>query len=189
MSGIYFRNVLTDDFDAAFAQAAFAPVLVPESDAANLRGGPFAGLINLVEAFPSRRCQSGSEHLKAVGGGILSGAQKSVFEAGKAALAALGLIGERLRGQQPLVVIVVIVDDVEPQILGKPCALVFADLVFALRINVWIATMADEHGAQQACSSTFASPSGTFSLKDIRIMNFECRIQNEGLDEFKPSTV
>ena len=71
--------VLTDDFDAAFAQAAFAPVLVPESDAANLLGGPFAGLINLVEAFPTRRCQSGCENLKAVGGGILSGAQKSVF--------------------------------------------------------------------------------------------------------------
>ncbi len=72
-----------------------------------------------------------------------------MFEAGKTALSAFGLIGERLRGQQPLVVIVVVINNVEPQILGKSSAFVFANLVFALRINIWIAV---EYGWPYAVS-------------------------------------
>ena len=71
--------------------------------------------------------------------GILCCAQQSVFEAFKATAPAFGFIGKGQGSLQPLVVVVVIVNNFKPQVLCESGAFVLADAVLALWINIWIA--------------------------------------------------
>ena len=109
------KTILLQQLVSALLQAAFAPVFCPIGHIIiNTADGILARLVDLRKAFPTRRCQGSREHIESVLDGVLCCAQKSVFEAYKASLATLGLSGKRLCGLQPLVVIVVIIDDVEP---------------------------------------------------------------------------
>ena len=122
-----------DELVAAVLEAAFAPVLTPPGDSDGREGGvdgvasPAAGGIDLRQVFPAGRCKSGGEDGVAVLRGVTGGTEEAVLEARLAARAALGLVLEpQRRAAAPVCVLVIVIDDFEPERLRVARALVLS---------------------------------------------------------------
>ena len=110
-----------------------------EEGGVDLGAGPAAGGVDLGEVFPAGGGQGGRQDGETVGGGVAGGAQQAGLEAGEAARAALGLVLEPQRREAaPVCVLVIVVDDYEPERLRVARALVLAVEVLFQREDVGV---------------------------------------------------
>ena len=126
------------DFNHARTAAAFAPVEVPIHQAGVFFSSTAAAIINLVHVFPAGNAEAAGEHGKAVFVGILGSFFKAHVETHGAAFAALRFPFHAFGARKPVVGVVVAVDEGDVVFFGKGDVFVFAQLVFAPRVDVGV---------------------------------------------------
>ena len=130
--------ILAQQLVAAVAEAALTPVLRPEHGAWHGGLGRMAGKGDLLQALPARRGQRGGEMNDAQLASLAGGGQQTHVEALLAAAATLRLMLQARHMAAPRLVVVVAVDPRQAQALGVALALLLADGVFLLGIDVGI---------------------------------------------------
>ena len=102
---------------------------------------PLSCLIDLVKGFPTGRRQSGSNHLYPSLTGIRRRTQKPQLKALKTATSPFWFVLQPLDLLQPLVMIVVSINDFQSKSVGITSTFVLANLLFFLRIYIGIAVI------------------------------------------------
>lgn len=120
-------------------QTAPAPVLLPEHDARHLAGRHAAGRVDLVQVFPARRSQGRRKEREPVVGRISGRPTQTGGKTTQTAGSPLGFPFETAHLGHPTVVVVVVVDKIEPQPPGMTYALGLAPLILLARIDVGVA--------------------------------------------------
>ena len=126
------------DFNHALRAAALAPVEGPVLDIRVGRGGADTAFVNLVHVFPAADAERAGNHRKAVLMRVQRGALEAHVETHGAAFAALGFPFHAFGARKPVVGIVVAVDEGDVVFFGKGDVFVFAQLVFAPRVDVGV---------------------------------------------------
>jgi hypothetical protein len=124
------------DFDHARRSAAFAPVVGPVDKLGVARRGALAAAIDLVHVFPARYAQRTDDRVEPVFVCIQSRALEPHVKAGGAARAALRLVFQPLDSLEPVVHVVVGVDEFDMVLPGEPDVFVFANFVFVYRVDI-----------------------------------------------------
>ena len=120
------------------ATAIFAPVKSPVLHVGEAGGGALSAVINLVHIFPARDAECAGDEAEAVVVGVGGGAFKAHIKAGGAAGAAFRLVFQPARAVEPVVDIVVGVDEGDAAFLAESDIFLLADLVFGLRVDIGI---------------------------------------------------
>src|SRR5690606_11894212 len=116
------------DFDHAGGAAAFAPVIGPVDEFGIAGGGPLAAAVDLVHVLPARNAQRAGDGVETMFVSIQRGAFEAHVEADRAAFAALRFVFETPDALEPVVAIVVGVDEFDAVLFGESDVLVLADL-------------------------------------------------------------
>ena len=117
------------------------PVLIPEGQSRELCCCPLASLHNLVVAFPSAGIKGGREGAESVFRCILGGTQQTHPETLKTAGSALGLTFKAFYAALPGGVVVIGIDYVKTLCGGVSGALLLADKVLLIGVDVGIAVV------------------------------------------------
>src|SRR5690606_38679600 len=123
------------DLDHARRAAALAPVVGPVHQIGIARCRPLAAAVDLVHVLPARDAQRAGNGVEAVFVGVKGGALETHVEADGATGAALMLVFEARDALEPVVAVVVGVDELDAVLFGKTDVLVFADFVFAVGVD------------------------------------------------------
>ena len=135
--------VLSNDGVSPLLKPSLAPVHIPPGDIREQTAGIGAGSIDLRQILPSGRCQCGGEHVEAVLRGVSRSPFEPELETFLAARTPLRLLLQPPRHASPRIVVIVIIDDVQPGLLGIADALVQPLGVFSLRENVRVTVKDD----------------------------------------------
>lgn len=162
---------LFDDFSPALLQSALAPILRPPEDVLIRSAGFLAGKIHLIQILPTGRSKSRSKDMEAVRMSIGGSPAEPVAEALQTAGTPLGLMFQTLRDPLPVLMVIIIIDEVQPVGSTIPAALVPADLILLQREDIRVAV---EYGrADTLLEHDLDDRSGTWSTagveEDIRL--------------------
>src|SRR5690606_15990655 len=124
------------DLDHALGAALLAPVVLPVHEARIARRGPHAAVVDLRHVLPARDAERAGDDGKAVLVGVERRALEAHVEAHGAAPAALGLVLHAAGAGEPLVLVVVGIDELDAVLLGERDVLALSDLVLRARMDV-----------------------------------------------------
>mmetsp|Transcript_12864 Transcript_12864/g.30211 ORF Transcript_12864/g.30211 Transcript_12864/m.30211 type:complete len:220 (-) Transcript_12864:931-1590(-) len=126
------------DLDHARRAATLAPVVFPVHHTWVLGRRTHAAVVDLLHVLPTRYTQRTGDHRKAMLMRIQRRALEAHVEAHGAAHAALGLVLHPPGPLEPVVPIVVGIDEGHAELLGEADVLVLAQLVFLERMDVGV---------------------------------------------------
>ncbi len=124
------ESVLLDNLNSALAQAPFAPVLRPKGHLRHLRLCKTARFLDLFQALPTARSQSGGDHREAMLFGIFRSPQKSILKTHQTSWTSLGFLFQTFHLMKPTLVIVIVVNNLQAQRLRITGTFVFSNLIF-----------------------------------------------------------
>ena len=126
------------NLDHAVGAALLAPVVIPIAEPLITRCCAAAAIIDLLHILPARNSKTGGEKRKTVFMGIKRRALETHVKTLRAALAALRLPLQSLDAREPIVAIVIGIDERNIHLFGEADILDLAQIIFFARMDVGI---------------------------------------------------
>src|SRR5690606_17251885 len=123
------------DLDHPGGAAALAPIVLPVAQAFVGSCRAAAAIVDLLHVLPARDAERGGDHREAVLMGVERRALEAHVEAHGAADAALGLPLHAPGAREPVVLVVVGIDEGDAVLLGEADVLVLAQEILPLRMD------------------------------------------------------
>lgn len=145
--------IFLDDSDAAFAQSALAPILLPPLHIGIMGDGIVSGFIYLLQTLPAAGGQGSGNDRKAMFMSITGRIKQPHPEAAEASAAPLRLILHTFDVAKPCLVVIIGIDNLQAEGQGIARTFLLADVVFLQRIDVGVAIIDD--GSNSMLHQTF----------------------------------